>query len=367
MPTPTIRALVVDDSALYRKFVSSVLTEIPGVDVIGTASNGRVGLEKIESLKPDLITLDQEMPELDGLGLLRDLSVRNIQVATIMISSMTDDGAKTTNTALQLGAFDFVLKPAGKGPEESRQQLKADLTPKIQAFVASIQRKTSRACTVPARQVTTRGESAIDRMVKSVGSIRQPPKIVGIGVSTGGPAALNRMLPRLPGDFPCPIVMVQHMPPKFTKSLADDLNRLCALEVREASEGMIAEPGQILIAPGGSHMRIAKLGGKAIVQITDDPPERNCKPAVDYLFRSIAHTYGERSVGVILTGMGDDGTLGCKLLKRKGAKIITQDEASCVVYGMPRSVFEAGLSDEVASLENMSECIMEAVKTGALA
>lgn len=365
MADTTIRALVIDDSALYRKFVRSVLEEIPHVEVIGTAPNGRIGLEKIQSLKPDLITLDQEMPELDGLGLLRELATHNLSVATIMISSATEAGAKTTNTALQLGAFDFVLKPIGKGPEDSRVQLNSDLTPKIEAFLATREYKSKSLERANATTSEPPGESAIERMVKSVGAIRQTPKIVGIGVSTGGPAALVRLLPKLPADFPCPIVLVQHMPPKFTKSLADDLNRQCSLEVKEASDGMVATAGEILIAPGGSQMKLTKLGSKAIVKITDDPPERNCKPAVDYLFRSIADCYGEQSMGVILTGMGDDGTIGCRLLKDVGASILTQDEASCVVYGMPRSVVEQGLSDRVAPLDALADCLMEAVGIGA--
>lgn len=358
MQHEVIRALVVDDSALYRKFVSSALSDIEGVDVIGTASNGQLALEKIEKLKPDLITLDQEMPELDGLGLLRELSTRNIDVATIMVSSLTDEGAKTTNTALQLGAFDFVLKPVGKSPEESRIQLKADLTPEIKAFVASRQKSTTRA---NHQQNSLSASAAVQQMQKAVQGSHLPPEIIGIGVSTGGPAALNRLLPKIPGNFPCPIVLVQHMPPKFTKSLADDLNRICKIEVKEAAEGMVAKPGELLIAPGGSQMRITTLNGKAIVQITDDPPERNCKPAVDYLFRSIAHCYGERSIGVILTGMGDDGTLGCKDLKNAGARVFTQDEESCVVYGMPRMVCEAGLSDRSAPLLDIAGLLMEAV------
>lgn len=358
MQHEVIRALVVDDSALYRKFVSSALSDIEGVDVIGTASNGQLALEKIEKLKPDLITLDQEMPELDGLGLLRELAAKNIDVAAIMVSSLTDEGAKTTNTALQLGAFDFVLKPVGKSPEESRIQLKADLTPEIKAFVASRQKSSSQT---NLQQSTSSADAAIQQMQKAIQGTHLPPEIIGIGVSTGGPAALNRLLPKIPGNFPCPIVLVQHMPPKFTKSLADDLNRICELEVKEAAEGMVAKPGELLIAPGGSQMRITTLNDKAIAQVTDDPPERNCKPAVDYLFRSIAHCYGDRSIGVILTGMGDDGTLGCQELKKVGARVFTQDEQSCVVYGMPRMVCEAGLSDHSAPLLDIAGLLMEAV------
>ena len=339
-----------------------MLNEIPGVEVIGTAVNGRIGLEKIAQLKPDLITLDMEMPELDGLGLLRGLTDRKLQVATIMISSLTEAGAKTTNEALQLGAFDFVLKPTGKGPDESREQLKADLAPKINAFVSTQERKTHLPqANVPLKRKT----NAVDRVVRSVRQAYTKPKILGIGISTGGPAALNRMLPKLPADFPCPIVIVQHMPPKFTKSLADDLNRKCNLEVMEAADGMTPRAGQIHIAPGGSQMRVVKVNGLPTVQITDDAPERNCKPSVDYLFRSLAEQFGDQAMAAILTGMGDDGTVGCKLMKKEGAMIMVQDEESCVVYGMPRSVFEAGVADQVVPLDQIASSLVTATTGGA--
>lgn len=367
MGTPVIQALVVDDSALYRKFVASVLKEIPEVEVIGTASNGRIALEKIKSLKPDFITLDLEMPELDGLGLLRELSLLNMELPTVMISSLTADGAKATNTALQLGAFDFVLKPVGKSPEESRKQLRKDLAPKIQASLSTLRRKQranrSRS-TNESHPAATRPK--IQNKSATAGVVRPQPEIVGIGVSTGGPVALNKVLPGLPADFPCPILLVQHMPPLFTKSLADDLNRICPIEVLEAADGMVAKPGQVLIAPGGSQMKIAKINREPVVQITDDAPERSCKPSVDYLFRSIAHHYGNRAVGTILTGMGDDGTVGCQLMKNKGALIVAQDEASCVVYGMPRSVAEAGLVDQVVPLNDIATCLTKSAGQGIL-
>ncbi len=360
MTTPTVRALVVDDSALYRKFVSSVLAEIPGVDVVGTASNGRIALEKIEALKPDLLALDLEMPELDGLGLLRDLSVRGIDVAAIMISALTDEGAKATNTALQLGAFDFVLKPSGKSPEDSRQQLRKDLAPKIEAFVSTLPRRANKARPTRPTPRPKPANDAVERMAARVNGFHPKPAVVCIGVSTGGPVALNRVLPKLPANFPCPVLVVQHMPPKFTKSLADDLNKICALEVMEANDGMIAQAGQVLIAPGGSQMRVVKLDGRPIIQITDDEPERNCRPSVDYLFRSVAHGFGDRTFAAVLTGMGDDGAIGCKLLKQKGARILVQDEETCVVYGMPRAVYEADLADQVAPLEEIADCLINA-------
>lgn len=367
MKPSVIRTLVVDDSALYRKFVASVLNEIPEVEVVGTASNGRIGLEKIKSLQPDMITLDLEMPVLDGLGLLRELADQKIDVASIIISSITAEGAKATNAALHLGAFDFVLKPIGEGPDESRRQLERDLAPKIHACIGALRSRIAKSPAAGSSVRESKSDDSIERMTKSVDAIRRDPSIVCIGVSTGGPVALNQVLPKLPADFPCPILLVQHMPPLFTKNLADDLNQKCALDVQEATNGMAVEAGHILIAPGGSQMRIAQVNGKPIVQITNDPPEKSCKPSVDYLFRSIAHLYGNRTVAAILTGMGDDGTLGCKLLKRAGALIVTEDEPSCVVYGMPRSVVEAGVADQVVPLEGVADCLMAAVGRGAIA
>lgn len=348
-----------------------MLHEIAGIEVVGTALNGRIGLEKIESLKPDLVTLDLEMPEMDGLTMLRELSDRGHQVPTIVISSLTAEGAKSTNTALQLGAFDFVLKPVGKGPNESRQLLRENMAPRIEASLALIRRNASKTRPAPVvKRKAVRGarsDDAVARMVRTVSSFRRQPKIVCIGVSTGGPVALNLLIPKLPKDFPCPILLVQHMPPMFTKSLADDLNRISALEVKEAEHGMIAQKSQVLIAPGGAQMRIVRQDGNPVIQITNDPPERNCKPSVDYLFRSVAEHYGDRVLAAILTGMGDDGTIGCQLLKKAGARIIAQDEASCVVYGMSRSVIEAGIVDEVAPLQSIADSLMQSVGRGAIA
>ncbi|MCA9237093.1 MAG: chemotaxis response regulator protein-glutamate methylesterase [Planctomycetales bacterium] len=352
MNATPLRALVVDDSALYRKIVREVLLQIPDVDVIGTAANGQAALDQILAQKPDFITLDLEMPVLDGLGLLKELSARAIDVKTIMISSLTATGAQSTNAALRLGAFDFVLKPAAGNPVKNAAVLREQLEPKVAACAAACSGKIHRI------------EPAETRPAPAAQTVFEQPHIFGIGVSTGGPVALTRILPKLPKDFPCPIVVVQHMPPIFTKSLADDLNRICQLEVREAHDGCPADRGTILIAPGGKQMRIAKLGGRAIAQITDDAPERNCKPSVDYLFRSLAKHYGAHSAGVILTGMGDDGTIGCELMKQRGARIIAQDQATCVVYGMPKSVYEAGVVDHVEPLERIVPRMLAAVGQG---
>ncbi len=366
MATSTIRALVIDDSALYRKFVSSVLEDIPEVEVVGTATDGRIGLRKIQELQPDFITLDLEMPELDGLGLLEALTDLGLELPTIMISSMTATGAESTNRALQLGAFDFVLKPQGKGPEESREQLKQDLAPKISASLASLRTRKDSTKRVQTNSDST-PPSATKRFASNVNPGGLPPQVVSLGVSTGGPVALNQVIPRLPADFPCPMLIVQHMPPLFTASLAKDLDRASAVKVVEAVSGMQPQPGQVYIAPGGSQMRVVLRGRARVIEITDDPPERSCRPSVDYLFRSVAKAYGDRVLGVVLTGMGDDGTIGCELLKRNGAKILTQDEESCVVYGMPRSVVEAGLSDKVAPLNAIADCLVDAVGVGTTA
>jgi two-component system chemotaxis response regulator CheB len=366
MGKSTIRTLVIDDSALYRKFVASALKAIPEIEVVGTASNGQIGLEKIRVLQPDLITLDLEMPVLDGLGLLRELSHQKIDVTTIVVSAITTEGAKATNTALHLGAFDFVLKPVGHDPEESRQKLENELVPRISALVGKLHRKKSETTSREPSLPQSHGNEVVSRMAKRVDETRRKPLVVGIGISTGGPVALGQVLPKLPADFPCPIFIVQHMPPVFTQNLAEDLNRKCAITVKEASDGHIAEAGEALIAPGGNQMRIEKIDGHPVVQVNNDPPERSCKPSVDYLFRSLAHQYGEQTVAAILTGMGDDGTLGCKLLKRKGALILAQDESSCVVYGMPKSVVEAGVTDHIIPLDNMAECLVASVTRGAI-
>ncbi|MBL9164833.1 MAG: chemotaxis response regulator protein-glutamate methylesterase [Planctomycetaceae bacterium] len=353
--TPPLRVLVVDDSALYRKVVRAVLEQLPNVEVIGHAQNGRLALERIIADRPDAITLDMEMPELDGLGLLRELSERQLPLAAIMISTLTAAGAQATSQALQLGAFDFVLKPTLPDMAANERQLRADLAPRIEA--CRTLRRGGRPSARPLPIAPPRAPSA---------ALRRTPELIGIGVSTGGPVALNKLLPLLGPQTP-PLVIVQHMPPIFTKTLADDLNRRCQLEVVEGYHGMTVQRGRAIIAPGGKQMRIARDQRRTFVQITDDPPERNCRPAVDYLFRSIAAEYGPKAWGAILTGMGDDGTLGCQAMKERGAAILAQDEATCVVYGMPRAVAEAGLVDVVGPLETIAARINESSLVGASA
>lgn len=349
MATAPIRVLIVDDSVVYRKVVRDVLIDAPDVEVVGVAANGRIALESTRLLKPDLFTLDLEMPELDGLGVLAELKRRESGAGAIMLSALTESGAKLTTTALELGAFDFVLKPSGVDAAANAEQLRRDLLPKIAAFAKSrraISRPPSGAA-VPAASFAKSSSHA--------------PEIVVIGVSTGGPAALAQLLPSLPSDFPLPIVIVQHMPPVFTRTLAEGLDQTCPLHVQEGEDGAAVAAGNVYIAPGGKQVKLARSMLHTTLRVTDDPPEKNCRPSVDYLFRSVAELYRGRALGVVMTGMGDDGTVGCRLLKRHGAKIVVQDAASSVVYGMPRSVVEAGLADVISPLDGIAGELKQAV------
>lgn len=360
-PSAPLRLLVVDDSALYRKFVTQVLANHSFVQVVGTATNGKVALQKIEQLKPDLLTLDLEMPELDGLGVLQHLQRQHSPVGAIVLSAFSAEGATATTKALEAGAFDFVLKPCAASPAESITELERHLVPKVHAFFETRTRRASQGNSV------NHVESALnDHLVELCDSKREgkPPSIVAIGVSTGGPKALSTLIPSLPADFPAPIVLVQHMPPVFTKTMADELNRNSRLEVVEAEHGQTIQPATVLIAPGGKQMKLVRKGGHIEVAITDDPPERNCKPSVDYLFRSVSDVYGGDCLAAILTGMGDDGLLGCKLLKRRGATIMAQSEGSCVVYGMPKQIVDHQLADCVLPLEKIGRELIHLVRGG---
>lgn len=354
-----MRALVVDDSMLFRKVVRDALAQQPGVEVVGSAGDGRSALEKIDQLKPDVITLDLEMPGIDGLEVLRQLKTRPTPPAVIVISALTEAGAEMTTKALRLGAFDFVLKPNGPKLDENQARLQTELLPKI-AHLAERKHIALETHVAPAKcdlaQHTTQHANIPQRT----------PEIVAIGISTGGPSALHEMLPKLPAHLSVPIVIVQHMPPKFTKSLADDLNRHCALEVQEGQDATRLQPGHVYIAPGGRQMKIEQFPRGLEIRITDDPAEKSCKPSVDYLFRSLAEIMGPRVLAVIMTGMGDDGFQGCQILKRQGARVMAQERASCVVYGMPRQIVDHGLADMIRPLDAIADTIVEVVSGGVL-
>ncbi len=354
-----IRCVVVDDSTIFRKVVRDVLNTHPDVEVVGAASDGAAAIDRISDLKPDLITLDIEMPELDGLGVLRKIKEMDLKADAIMLSAFTAQGAKTTTTALSLGAFDFILKPSASNPQESVNQLKQDLLPKIDAFLQK---------TKPAGRVKTFAPSQKAVAAQSAVQISDPheplcrPSAIVIGVSTGGPQALTQVIPKLPETLSVPVLVVQHMPPMFTKSLAEDLDNRSNLHVCEAQSGQKIEAGNVYIAPGGNHLKLGGTMTSPIVLLTEDPPERNCRPAVDYLFRSAARMYGSKTLGVVMTGMGDDGTIGSRLIREAGGSIIAQDEPTSVVYGMPASVAKNNLVNRIVPLNKIASLVTDSVR-----
>lgn len=364
------RVLIVDDTVTYRKIISIVLEGVPEVEVVGTAANGRIAVQKAEQLRPDLLTLDLEMPEMDGLDVLRWLKQNGSDAGAIMLSGTTAQGAQATITALELGAFDFVLKPVGGQPEENIKMLRERLRPRIQAFARTRRHDKDvrhQGPPPPAGQATTVPKVGIAprRMTPAIPRRFGPAEAIAVGISTGGPKALTRMLPQLPADLPVPVFIVQHMPPVFTKSLANDLDKRCKVTVFEAEDGQPVVGGHVLIAPGGKQMKVRREEDQVVVRITDDPPENSCKPSVDYLFRSVLDIYGQKAVGVIMTGMGNDGRRGCREMKRKGASIVAQDESTCVVFGMPKGPIEEGIVDVVAPLDSIAAEIVRLIGTGA--
>ncbi len=377
-----LRVLVIDDTIVYRKIVSDVLSSIPGVSVVGSANNGKIAIARIQSLKPDLITLDVEMPEMDGLQVLDYIRRENLGTEAIMLSTLTVQGGEMTIKALELGAFDFIPKPQEGTMAENLASVTALLTPMVKTIQKKkemkerIREKLQLGKTqTPSRPFTAqslptglrpelRPEPRVIQARPFSSASRSKSEIVAIGISTGGPNALARMMPMLPADINVPIVIVQHMPPLFTQSLANSLNNKCAITVREAKHGDILEPNVALIAPGGKQMKIAAHGDgkRRVVQITDDPPINSCKPSADYLFFSVATHYVGRATGVIMTGMGSDGTKGLKLMRENGASIIAQNEETCTVYGMPKEPVESGIVDTIAPLDRIAEEIVKTLK-----
>lgn len=365
-----IKVLVVDDTVLYRKVIGDILKAEDGIEVVGTANNGKIAISRINSLKPDLLTLDIEMPVCNGIEVLEYLRENKIDTNAIMLSSLTRKGGDMTMKALELGAFDFIPKPEGGSMAENQAFIKQTLIPKVKAYarhhsiksVLSGRRKSpaSSGTTKPAPRPATASSPAPAVRINTKKRAR-PSSIIAIGISTGGPNALTRMLPMLQAPIGVPVVIVQHMPPLFTKSLASSLDNKCSLQVKEAEDGEVLQDNIVYIAPGGKQMKIiAEASGHGKVKITDDAPENNCKPSADYLFRSVASLFKDRVTALIMTGMGNDGTKGLRLVKRHGAPIIAQDEQSCVVYGMPKEAVNAGVVDISLPLDQIAS---ETVRT----
>ena len=357
-----LRVLVVDDTVVFRRAISDALACEPGIHVVGTAANGRLAITSIEALRPDLITLDIEMPEMNGLQVLEAITGSSLQTGVIVLSSLSTRGREMTLRALELGAFDFVPKPEGARGAETVSLLRSTLLPSIRAFerrheIRTILQIASRSPAI--KPIFTPGICPGPRCE----TLHPVPPLVLIAVSTGGPIALSRVLPGLPADLGAPVFIVQHMPAVFTESLALNLAAKCAIRVKQAADGDPALPNYAYIAPGGMQMKLsAGACNEIVIRITDDPPENNCRPSADYLFRSAAHHFPGRAVAVILTGMGNDGTAGLRMLKRRGCFAIAQDEASCVVFGMPKEAIAAGLVDTIQPLSNIATSIVSAVR-----
>jgi two-component system chemotaxis response regulator CheB len=349
-PAPPIRVLVVDDSVVIRRIVTDLLAADPGIEVAGVAQNGRIALTKVAELKPDIVTMDIEMPEMNGIQAVRELRRSNPRLPIIMFSTLTERGGSATLEALASGASDYVTKPSNTGSiAQSQQNIREQLIPKIKALAG-----TRRLC---AAGMPARIPSPVARRPRTQGFA-----VLAIGSSTGGPDALATVLPALPADLGVPVVIVQHMPPLFTRLLAQRLDAACRLRVSEAEPGDRVVPGRILIAPGGCHMEVVRKGTDLQVRLTQDPPENFCRPAVDVLFRSVAAAYGERSLAVVLTGMGRDGEKGATVLRTAGGEVVAQDEATSVVWGMPGAVAMAGLADRVLPLDRVAPDVVNAIQ-----
>lgn len=358
-----IRALVVDDTILFRTVVTRAL-ESCGVEVVASSPNASAALARIETAKPDAVFLDIEMPGMSGLELLRLLREKGSELPVVMVSALTTRGSELTMRALELGALGFVTKPEANFQGKGFDELARELKPLVAAIEACMGRSAKGGRTVEAPSLPAFGDRpGVAAQAPSPGRAfpapSGPAEIVVIGVSTGGPQALIRMIPELPAWMDVPMVIVQHMPPLFTATLAKSLAKRSPFAVKEAENAEPLKPGTIYIAPGGRQCRVtlAADGLSKLLRVTDDPPENNCKPSADYLFRSAAHHYYGRLTAAVMTGMGADGKRGAELVKRAGGRVIAQDRDSCVVYGMPKEVVDAGLADQVCPLERLAGAI----------
>ena len=345
-----LRVVVIDDSAYVRKVVKEILSRSPFVEVVGTARDGREALDLVERLDPDVVTCDLLMPELDGVGFVREQMQR--RPVPIIIMSIANETAEAALTALDAGAIDFVQKPTALASEKIFE-VSSELIEKVKA-AGNI--ALNRISASPLPQSTRLSEPA----PKITGS--HSVDVVVIGVSTGGPQALKRLIPQLPQDFPVPIAMVMHMPVGYTEMYAAKLNEMSRLEVREAADRDEIKPGRAFLAPAGRHLKFAKnLSGEIVTQLDAKPFNTLHRPSVDVLFQSAAEVFGNRVLGVVMTGMGSDGKEGAAWIKSQGGLVFTEAESSCVVYGMPSAVMEAGLSDRSIALEDIARAIQEVV------
>jgi two-component system chemotaxis response regulator CheB len=359
--------MIVDDSVVIRRLLSDVLSGDPDIEITTTASNGQIALTKLQTIEVDLVVLDIEMPELGGLDTLRAIRKRNRRLPVIMFSTLTERGARETLEALASGASDYVTKPANMGSiAESRETVRTQLVPKVLALGGGPTgrpepRRAGVAPAPPTRAMPAPRPRRPDERVTR-------PRVLVIGSSTGGPEALNQLIPRLPRDIAVPVLIVQHMPPLFTTMLAERLDRSSPLTVLEAKGGEPLRPGVVYLAPGDYHLEIANAGSRQAKfsdALTQAPPENFCRPSVDVLFRSAARAYGDAVLAVVLTGMGSDGRAGAQQIVERGGRVIVQDRPTSVVWGMPGSVADQGLADEILPLDRIAAAIIRRLGEGA--
>jgi two-component system chemotaxis response regulator CheB len=366
---PKIRVLVVDDAVVFRRMITQELSSDPALEVVGTAANGRIALARMAQVSPDVVILDIEMPEMDGLATLAELRKTYPRLPVIMFSALTERGAEATLDALALGATDYFTKPAEEGLEASLAVIREQLIPEIKALHASACRQTE-AKAGPCRTVappTAAGWHTDGQAPRRPGARPGPLQVLALGASTGGPNALAEVLGKLPADFPVPIVIVQHMPPMFTRLLADRLSAQFPIRFHEGTSGSFLQPAHAYIAPGDYHMIVVRDNLQVRILLHQDPPENSCRPAVDVMLRSVAKAFGPNCLTVILTGMGQDGLRGCEAIREAGGQILAQDEATSVVWGMPGCVARAGLADRVLPLALLGDEILRRVQQNSAA
>ncbi|MRH42279.1 chemotaxis-specific protein-glutamate methyltransferase CheB [Aquibacillus halophilus] len=353
-----IKVLVVDDSAFMRKVISDILNSSPEINVIGTAKNGEDALIKLKQLSPDVLTLDVEMPIMNGISTL-NIIMREMPLPVIMLSSLTKEGTDKTIQAMSLGAVDFITKPSGPISLDI-EKVKGEIIDKvIAASKTSIHKYVTKGA-----QLESKNKSTDFRFQNNSSSIGSSGAIVAIGTSTGGPRALQQVLTNLPEDFPAPIVVVQHMPPGFTKSLSNRLNTLSKIKIKEAVDGELLLKGTAYIAPGGYHLRVKESGKSLTAHVSQDLPRNGHQPSVDVLFESLVKQQMFQTYAVIMTGMGSDGTKGAKALKevKSDTVIVAESEKSAIVYGMPQAVIKTNLVDYIEELDNISSLLIDKIK-----
>lgn len=373
-----IQVLVVDDSALMRNIVGKIIDAVPDMVTVGKAMNGEFALEKIERLNPDVIVLDIEMPVMNGIEFLKERRKRGINIPVVILSSVAERGARITMEALSLGASDFITKPSGSVSrdihtvgnqiialvrglgERYRNSRGLNVAPPVENQAldgVELQTAEQKAQALPSPPTVSR--TRVSAPPRKPRTSPGPLEIIAIGISTGGPNALRKFMAELTPDIGVPIVIVQHMPAGFTWEFAQSLNRICKLEVKEASEGELLKPGRVLVAPGNYHLTVEKRALAAIVHVNQDPPRNGHRPSADVLFASVAREYGNRALGIIMTGMGRDGAMEIGSLYEAGGITLGQDEASSVVYGMPRAAFENGYLHRQVPLSEIASAIVE--------